>query len=48
MYSLLYEGRDARVCAEELMNYPAQKREIELEKEAVGHAAALLATLRGE
>lgn len=45
MYSVLYEGLSARDAAEELMNFPAAKREIEVCGET-GHAAAILSKLR--
>ncbi|KAG8986127.1 hypothetical protein FRB90_004201 [Tulasnella sp. 427] len=45
MYSVLYEGRSAHDAAEELMNFPAAKREIEVCSET-GHAAAILSKLR--
>ncbi|KAG8978670.1 hypothetical protein FRC05_009942 [Tulasnella sp. 425] len=45
MYSVLYEGRSARDAAEELMNLPAAKREIE-DCSETGHAAAILSKLR--
>jgi len=34
MYSLLYDGKDPKECAEELMNFPQAKREIELVPQA--------------
>lgn len=48
MYKLLYEeGKTAQECAQELMNTPPAKREIELQEET-GQAAALLAKLQIE
>ncbi|KAG8906545.1 hypothetical protein FRB99_006659 [Tulasnella sp. 403] len=45
MYSLLYQGKTARQCAEELMNLPPAKREIDIVSTISGRAGELIQKL---